>query len=110
MAELKFDIKVVRGLNMCSNIPLPLFRFIIEEQYSVIANRPNNYNVATVKKMLVDEEIDIIETDAQQAVGSMMYVLRFAINNGWALKALATFFKENTLLPEDYLGFILERH
>ncbi len=98
MTELKFDIKVVKGLNLFSKVPLPLFRFVVEQQYAVISNRPNSYNVATLGKMLVDEEIDINEGEAYQAAGSMLYVLRFAINNGWTLKALATFFKENTLL------------
>lgn len=37
-------------------------------------------------------------------------MLRFALNNSWTLKTLAMFFKENTLLGEDYMTFIVERH
>lgn len=54
MSELKFDIKIIKGLNLCNLIPLPLLKFVIEQQFSVIANRPNSYNVATIKKMLLD--------------------------------------------------------
>lgn len=110
MSELKFDIKIIKGLNLTNLIPLPLLKFIIEQQFAVIANRPNTYNVATIKKMLLEEQVKIAESEALQSTGSLMYVLRFAINNGWTLKQLNQFFKENTLLDEKSLEFILENY
>lgn len=39
-----------------------------------------------------------------------MYILRFALNNAWTPKQLSQFFKENTLLEEKALEFILENY
>jgi hypothetical protein len=93
MSELKFDIKVIKGLNLCNLIPLPLLKFVIEQQFAVIAHRPNSYNVATIKKIMLEEQIKISEADAYQATGCLMYILRFAVNNAWTTKQLSQFFK-----------------
>ena len=52
---------MIKGINLCNLYPLPLFRFVVEEQFNVIAGRDNRYNVATIKKMLTDEEVAITD-------------------------------------------------
>ena len=44
------------------------------------------------------------------STGSLLYVLKFAVNNQWPAKALLTFVRDNTLLNEEHLSFIMDTY